>query len=425
MKALVYCYGNRGDVQPYLALCRALDLAGHKAVLAAPRLFAPLAAEYGVEFAALDDGAVRIRSRADIRQLQVNSDRPSAESDRQRASIRQEMLPLYSAVLRDMWEAAADGADIVIHSHAFREAVPQIAEKLGVPHVLGALYPNFVVSRDYPSFGHLSAVFSDHEDHSRTDVRTFLGPEVIEAVVHWREHTLGLPPREGFLDFRHGADGTPTPVLHSFSPHVLPPGSDWPDSVHTDGFWHLPPAPGWQPPERLVRFLDEGDRPVFLGFGSAVGTDPEHTRRLVLDAVGQTGYRAVIVAGWGALDIDNPPENVLVLDEVPYQWLLPRVRVAVNSGSLGAHNAALTAGVPQVICPFEVNQMMWGDHLHRLGVAPAPLKQRELTAQALAAALRTAATDPAMTAAAARLGRLLGREDGAASAVTFLEGIPR
>ncbi|MEW2439537.1 glycosyltransferase [Streptomyces caniferus] len=423
LKALVYCYGNRGDVQPYLALAYALNLAGHKAVLAAPRLFAPLAAEYGVEFAPLDDGAVRIRSRADIRRLQVNSDRPSAESDRQRASIRKEMVPLYSAVLEDMWRAAAGGADLVVHSHAFREAVPQIAERLGVPHVLGALYPNFVVSRDYPSFGQLSSVFSDRTDHSRTDVRSFLGPEVIEALASWRAHTLGLPPRDGSLDFRYRADGTPTPVLHSFSPHILKPGSDWPDSVHTAGFWHLPPAPGWQPPERLLRFLEDGERPVFFGFGSAVGTEPEHTARLVLDAIAQTGYRAVVVAGWGALDIGHAPENVLALDEAPYPWLLPRTRAAVNSGSLGAHNAALTAGVPQVVCPFEVNQLMWGDHLHRLGVAPPPLKQRELTADALAAAVRTAAEDPVMAATAAGLGRLLGEEDGAASAVTFLEGV--
>ncbi|MEV4439896.1 glycosyltransferase [Streptomyces sp. NPDC049577] len=424
MKALVYAYGNRGDVQPYVALAHALNRAGHEAVLAAPRLFAPLAAAYGVAFAPLDDAAVRIRSRADIRRLQVNSDRPTAEHDRERAAIRERMLPLYTAVLDDLWAAAAAcRPDVVVHSHAFREAIPQIAEKLGVPHVLGALYPNFVVSRDYPAFGDLSGVFSDREDLSRTDVRTVLPPGAVEAVAHWREHTLGLPPREDALDFRHRADGSPTPVLHCFSPHVIPPGSDWPEWVGTHGFWHLPPAPGWQPPEELTRFLAAGDKPVFVGFGSAVGTDPEQTARITLEAIRLSGYRAIVVAGWGALDIDSPPDDVLALDDVPYGWLLPRVRVAVNSGSLGAHNCALTAGVPQVICPFEVNQLMWGGHLHRLGVAPPPVKQRELTAEALAGAIRTAATDPAMAATAARLGAELAREDGAAGAVAFLESL--
>ncbi|MFI8238606.1 glycosyltransferase [Streptomyces sp. NPDC085866] len=423
MKVLVYCYGNRGDVQPYLALAYALRSAGHEAVLAAPRLFAPLADQYGVPFAPLDDAAVTVRSRADIRRLQEHSDRPTARIEEQRREVRRQMVPHYAAVLRDLWEAAACGPDVIVHSHAFREVIPQIAERLKVPHVLGSLYPNFVVSRDYPAFGMLSDVFSDKEDTSRTDVRTYLPPAVIDVVDQWRGDTLGLPPREGYLDFRFSADGAPAPVLHSFSPHVLTPGSDWPDSVHTDGFWHLPPPPNWQPPDRLLRFLEEGEKPVLIGFGSALGTDPERTTALVLDAVRESDERAVIVAGWGGLDVGSAPDGVLALDEVPYGWLLPRVRVAVNSGSLGAHNAALSAGVPQVVCPFEVNQLMWGEHLHRLGVAPAPLKQRELTSSALARAIRTAATDPAIAAAAAELGERLRAEDGAASAVRFLERI--
>ncbi|MFJ5974389.1 glycosyltransferase [Streptomyces sp. NPDC093060] len=429
MKALIYSYGTRGDIQPYLALAHALNRAGHEAVLAAPRLFAPLAAQYGVGFAPLDDTAVTVRSRADIRHLQAHSDRPTAEIEEQRRAVRQEMVPHYAAVLADMWAAARDfgpgGPDVIVHSHAFREAIPQIAEKLNVPHALGALYPNFVVSRDYPAFGLLSDIFSGREDDSRVDVRNFLPPAVIEVVDRWRADTLGLPPREGHLDFRFRVDGTPTPVLHGFSPHVIPVASDWPDSVHTDGFWHLPEPPGWQPPSRLVRFLEEGEKPVFIGFGSAVGTAPERTTSLVLDAVRESGHRAVVVAGWGGLDVDGGGSDVLALEDVPYGWLMPRVRLAVNSGSPGAHNAALSAGIPQVTCPYEVNQLMWGEHLHRLGVAPPPLKQRELTASGLAEAIRTAATDPALGAAAARLGEVLAAEDGAASAVKFLETIQR
>ncbi|MDX2547089.1 glycosyltransferase [Streptomyces sp. WI04-05B] len=424
MKALIYSYGTRGDIQPYLALAYAMQRAGHEAVLAAPRLFAALAAEYGVAFAPLDDAAVTVRSRADIRHLQAHSDRPTEQIEEQRRAVRQEMVPHYATVLDDLWAVAREhGPDLIVHSHAFREAIPQIAEKLGVPHVLGALYPNFVVSHDYPAFGLLSDIFSGRQDQSRIDVRTFLPPQVIDVVDRWRAETLGLPPREGRLDFRFGADGTPTPVVHGFSPHVIPEGSDWPDTVHTDGFWHLPEPLGWEPPARLVRFLEAGEKPVFIGFGSAVGTDPERTTSLVLDAVRESGFRAVVVAGWGGLSADEARGDVLAIEDVPYGWLMPQVRLAVNSGSPGAHNAALSAGIPQVTCPYEVNQLMWGEHLHRLGVAPPPLHQRELTASGLAAAIVIAATDPALRKAAARLGGLLSAEDGAASAVKFLETI--
>ncbi|MFD8863995.1 glycosyltransferase [Streptomyces sp. NPDC059590] len=426
MKALVYCHGSRGDVEPYLALAYALNQAGHTAVLAAPAVFAPFAAAYGVEFAPLDDWAVTLWRRPEIRQLRWTSDQRTPETEAKRAAIRKEATDRYPVLLRDMWEAAAghaDGLDVIIHSQASREQIAQIAERLGVPNVLAVLYPNFVVSRDYPAFGRISEVFSDREDLRGTDPRTYISPELIGMIAHWRTETLGLPPREGFLDFRHRADGSPTPVLHIFSPQVLAPAADWPDWVHTHGFWHLPPAPGWQPPGDLVRFLGAGDTPLFIGYGSTLSPDPRANARTVLSALRETGHRAVVVEGWGGIEVTDAPDQVMVVKDVPYAWLLPRVRAAVHAGGPGTYNAALLAGVPQVICALETSQRMWGDHLHRLGVAPAPMMQRELTAEGLAAAVREAVTDPRITAAAARMGEALRAEDGPGAAVKVLAEI--
>ncbi|WP_440899199.1 glycosyltransferase, partial [Actinosynnema sp.] len=56
MRTLIYAWGSRGDVQPYLALARALNRAGHDAVLAGPERFAGVAQEHGVEFHPRDQG---------------------------------------------------------------------------------------------------------------------------------------------------------------------------------------------------------------------------------------------------------------------------------------------------------------------------------------------------------------------------------
>jgi sterol 3beta-glucosyltransferase len=423
VKALVYCYGSRGDVEPYLALAHALDRAGHTAVLVAPRLYRPFAEAYGVAFAPLDDWAVRIWERPDVRQLRWTSDRRSPETERRRESLREEAKQNYPTVLDDMWTAAADGADLIVHSQASREQIAQIAERLGIPNVLGVLYPNFVVSREYPAFGRLSDVFSDKEDLRGTDPRSYISQDLIETIAEWRRTTLQLPPREDFLDFRHRADGSPTPVLHCFSPHVIKPASDWEDWVHTPGFWHLPPAPGWQPPAELTEFLEAGPKPLFVGFGSTMSPDPRATAEIVLEGVRRSGHRALVVEGWGGIEVTGGAEDVLSVRDVPYAWLLPRVCAAVHAGGPGTYNAALRAGIPQVICPFETNQRMWGDHLHRLGVAPAPTMQRDLTADGLAADIREAVSDPATAAAIARLRAALATEDWSTDAVTALEKI--
>ncbi|MFD8803003.1 glycosyltransferase [Streptomyces atroolivaceus] len=423
MRALVYCHGSRGDVQPYLALAHALNRAGHSATLVAPRLFAPFAAAYGVEFAGLDDWSITLWRRPEVRKLRWTSDRRTPETERQRAALKQEAVDRYPIILKDMWEAAADGADIIIHSQASREQIAQIAEKLGIPNVFAVLYPNFVVSRRYPAFGRLSDVFSDQVDESGADPYSYIPPRLITMIEHWRSETLGLPPRDGFLDFRYRADGSPTPVLHIFSPHVITPAADWPDTVHTAGFWHLPAAPGWQPPAELVRFLAAGEKPVFVGFGSTLSPDPQATAGVVLEGVRASGQRAVVVEGWGGIQVTDYADDILTVKDVPYAWLLPRVRAVVHAGGPGTYNDALRAGIPQVVCPFETNQRMWGEHLNRLGVAPPPVMQRDLTPEGLAADIRRAVTDPGITAAAARFGALLGAEDGLGAAVRVLEKV--
>ena len=72
---------------------------------------------------------------------------------------------------------------------------------------------------------------------------------------------------------------------------------------------------------------------------------------------------------------------------------------------------------------FVADQPFWGRRMQQLGVAPAPIDQRHLTAAGLAAAIRQAVDDPAMIAAAHRLGEQVRAEQGVVVAVDLLEQI--
>ncbi|MEV1001272.1 hypothetical protein [Nonomuraea sp. NPDC050202] len=99
-----------------------------------------------------------------------------------------------------------------------------------------------------------------------------------------RAERLKLPRRRGRHDFLRRPDGGPATVLQGFSAHVLPDGLDYPPWVHTTGFWSLPAPPGWTPSPELASFLAAGDRPVYIGFGSMAGNDPERVGRVVAEA---------------------------------------------------------------------------------------------------------------------------------------------
>jgi len=105
---------------------------------------------------------------------------------------------------------------------------------------------------------------------------------------------------------------------------------------------------------------------------------------------------------------------------VPHAWLLPRAAVAIHHGGAGTTAAALAAGLPSVIVPHAFDQRFWGRRIAALGCGPEPIEHRDLSADTLATALRSALA-PDARGAAARLGERLRAEDGTGRAAELLE----
>jgi UDP:flavonoid glycosyltransferase YjiC (YdhE family) len=113
---------------------------------------------------------------------------------------------------------------------------------------------------------------------------------------------------------------------------------------------------------------------------------------------------------------------VLLIDEVPHAWLFPQLAAVVHHGGAGTTGAGLRAGVPPVLIPFFADQPFWAERVAALGVGPAPISRRRLTAERLAGAI-TQAVAPEMRARAAALGRQIAAEDGVALAVAHIGGV--
>ncbi|MGC5010902.1 glycosyltransferase [Streptosporangium sp. DT93] len=112
-----------------------------------------------------------------------------------------------------------------------------------------------------------------------------------------------------------------------------------------------------------------------------------------------------------------------MLDQAPHDRLFPRMAAIVHHGGSGTTGAALASGRPQVICPFVADQPFWAARAHAAGVVPAPLPQRHLSAQRLAAAIRQATTEETMARRADRLAEAVRGEDGTKAAIAVLESL--
>jgi sterol 3beta-glucosyltransferase len=239
----------------------------------------------------------------------------------------------------------------------------------------------------------------------------------------FRVKTLGLSPLGRFPDLLRRSDCSQVPILYPYSPHVLPVPKDFPSHVHVTGYWFLEHSTSWQPEQELVRFLETGTPPVYIGFGSVGGKGGQKRAQIALEALEKSGQRGLLATGWGGLKASDLPQTVFTFDSVPHDWLFPQVAAVVHHGGAGTTAAGLRAGKPIVICPFFGDQPFWGKLVHQLGVGPAPISHRRLTADGLAEAITTAVHDETMKRQAAELGEKIRAEDGIARAVEIIGAI--
>jgi sterol 3beta-glucosyltransferase len=232
--------------------------------------------------------------------------------------------------------------------------------------------------------------------------------------------TLGMSPLGRFPDLFTRADGSPVPILYPYSAHLLPVPSDFPPHAHVTGYWFLDHAAAWQPDPALVQFLEAGAPPVYIGFGSIGGRGGQQRTSIILDALEQSGQRGLLASGWGGLNASDLPAHVFMVESVPHDWLFPQVAAVVHHGGAGTTAAGLRAGKPTIICPFFGDQPFWGRLVYQRGVGPQPIPQNRLTADRLAAAIKTAVEDQAMQQRAADLGAKIRAEDGIARAIQII-----
>lgn len=232
----------------------------------------------------------------------------------------------------------------------------------------------------------------------------------------FRRETLKLKPVSGAAQLT----GELAPKLYFFSPSLLPRPADWKSDTHVTGFWFLDQAQRWTPPADLIRFLDAGPAPIYIGFGSMPSTRPERMGRLVLEAVNKAGVRAILARGGDGLRLETQDPSVFVIEGAPHDWLFERVAAVVHHGGAGTTGAGLRAGRPTLICPFFGDQPFWGARVAVIGAGPEPIPQKKLSVDELAAALDRLTQDEHLRRRAAGLAVEIRAEDGIRTAVELI-----
>lgn len=414
MHITIVTLGSRGDIQPYVPLALGLQAEGFKVRFASFNAFRGFVQEQGLDFFPISgDPRTTMTSQAGQAWLRSGRNVAATVNNMRRTLAGEDLTGSFNDVLE-----ACRGTNAIIYSFMGATAY-HAAEKLKVPSIFTLVQP-FTRSRLTPSMIAAELPLGGGYNLLTHRISEMLIWLIVQRMINrWRTESLDLPTLSWRGPFDHIYEQK-MPYLYGFSPSVVARPADWPPWHHISGYWFLDRDPKWEPPDRLVHFLERGSKPISIGFGSMLGRETEKLLQVAVEAVQATGQRAVLLGGWADPEAIELPETIFKIESIPHDWLFPRVAAVVHHGGSGTTAAGLRAGVPSVVVPFFGDQPYWGRRVHALGVGPKPIQRKSLTVPKLVKALSAAIGDEAIRQNAAALGEQIRAEDGVGSAVGFL-----
>ncbi|XP_062084233.1 sterol 3-beta-glucosyltransferase UGT80A2-like [Humulus lupulus] len=411
LQIVMLIVGTRGDVQPFIAIGKRLQDDGHRVRLATHANFEDFVLSAGLEFYPLG-GDPKILAGYMVKNKGFLPSGPS-EIPIQRNQMKEIIFSLLPACKEDdpktkiPFKADAIIANPPAYGHT------HVAEALKVPIHIFFTMPWTPTSEFPHPLSRVKQQIGYRLSYQIVDALIWLG--IRDMINEFRKKTLKLRP----ITYLSGTYSSPNDVPYGYiwSPHLVPKPKDWGPNIDVVGFCFLDLASSYEPPDSLVKWLEAGEKPIYIGFGSLPVEEPEKMTKIIVQALEITEQRGIINKGWGGLgNLEEPKESVYLLDNCPHDWLFPRCSSVVHHGGAGTTAAGLKAACPTTIVPFFGDQPFWGERVHARGVGPAPIPVEEFTLDKLVDAIRFM-LDPKVKEQAVEIAKAMENEDGVAGAV--------
>ncbi|KAK6952586.1 Sterol 3-beta-glucosyltransferase [Daldinia eschscholtzii] len=411
MKITCLTIGSRGDVQPYIALCKGLMAEGHKPRIATHAEFKTWIEGHGIEFAPVEGDPSEL-----MRICIQNGTFTWAFLREANSKFRGWLDELLASAY-----TACQGSDLLIESPSAMAGI-HIAEALAIPYFRAFTMP-WTRTRAYPH----AFVMPEHKMGGAYNYVTYVMFDNVfwKATAHqinrWRNNILGLPNTN-----LEKLQPNKVPFLYNFSPAVVAPPLDYSDWIRVTGYWFLDEGAEWTPPDDLMNFIQQARKDekklVYVGFGSIIVPDPAKMTQEVIDAVLKADVRCVLSKGWsdrlGNKDAAVPeqalPPEIFQIKSAPHDWLFSQMDAAAHHGGSGTTGASLRAGIPTIIRPFFGDQFFFGSRVEDLGVG---ICLKKWGANSFARALWETTHSERMIVKARVLGETIRKENGVDTAI--------
>jgi len=357
MKIACVILGTRGDVQPMIALATGLTEKGHDVVICAPSENEQLAKSYNCKFIPFGP-----EIKKSIKE----------KPEQQKGGVAIKITPKQGKVIIgdqiNILPEKIRGVDLVLGAGIVM-GVQSAADILNVPYRLVAFYPIILGTTK--------------DDPFKNRLMFGLGRKMMNLLM------------KGFINKARAEHGL-QPIIDTWEhwmgenviiacDRVLSPAREGSAFAFTQTGFMLLPSKN-QLASDVEAFLNAGKPPVYIGFGSNPITSPEKYSAMFEQVHNATGQRLIISKGWAELPVINAPD-IMYVDEIPFDFLFPRLAAVIYHGGTGTMAAVSRAGIPQAAFPFMGDQFENRRQIVKLGLGPDTCDFKKITPEAISEAI--------------------------------------
>lgn len=393
MKIACVILGTRGDVQPMIALATGLIKKGHDVTIFAPPENEELVMRYNCRF---EPFGPSIKKAVSERPEKQKGGVAVTISPKEGKKLIGDQINLLSGIMKD-----ADlvlGAGIVI-------GVATAADVLKVPYRFVAFYPIMLGTT--------------HDDPFKNRMLFGFGRSMmnilIKGFINKNRNKLGLTPIKDVWSHWLGEN-----VIIACDKELIAAREGVAFPFTQTGFMLLPSKNNL--PENVEVFLNSGKPPIYIGFGSNPIVSREKYTRMFEQVRDSTGQRLIVYKGWADLPETNS-RDILYVDEMPFEFLFPRLAAIIYHGGTGTLAAVARAGIPQAAFPFMGDQFENQKQIVKLGLGPVTCDFKKMTAESISSAISECITNDTFKKNAADMSQRLKDANGIDLTVQLIEKI--
>lgn len=280
----IICAGSRGDFQPYVALAQRLKILGEEVRISGFSQFENFVRGYGIDYVPIEVDYEELGVDPKMLKQAGSADNPL------KMILTFNKMKKYGAQIAKQTYDSLEGSELIVY-HPGCVIGYFAAQEMNIPSVLATPFP-MNKTEEY-----LSVV--TYGKARPTKINKKISYKMIQGMLwlassntvkqHWKERFGRVPKNFKSPYEKISKDHI---AMVSCSNFVFPRPKDWDKNIYQSGYWFVEENKEYKPSKELESFINNGEKPVYIGFGSVFDSDEkDKIVRIIIDALKKCGKK--------------------------------------------------------------------------------------------------------------------------------------